>query len=129
MSGLRIAMLALDAFVAVTAIGGGIALVTGLEEGRFPLDYLKGTPFKSFVGPGLILAVCVGGGAALAIAATIVDAEVGAIVSIIAGAMLTGYVAVEIAILNQPSWTTTEAVYIALGLAMIALGALVLTVG
>jgi hypothetical protein len=129
MSGPRIAMLALDGFVALTAIGGGIALLAGLEAERFPLDYLKGTPFKSFVGPGLLLAVFVGGSAALAVAATIVGAEVGAIFSIGAGAILVGYVAIEIAILNQPSWTKTEAFYIAIGAAIGALGALVLVVG
>lgn len=128
MSGAQIALLVLDAFVALTAIGGGVALATELEGERFPLDYLKGTPFRSFVAPGLILAGAVGGCAALAGAATIADAERGAILSIAAGAILIGYITVEIAILNQPSWTKTEAFYLAVGLAMAGLGVLELMV-
>jgi hypothetical protein len=50
-----------DVFVALTALGGGIALATGLEADRFPLDWLRGTPFRNYVIPGLILAGVVGG--------------------------------------------------------------------
>jgi hypothetical protein len=35
-NGVRIALMAIDGFVALTAIGGGIALATGLEAKRFP---------------------------------------------------------------------------------------------
>jgi hypothetical protein len=128
MSVLRIALLVLDAFVALTAIGGGLALASGVEGKRFPLEYLRGTPFTSFVVPGLILAVALGGSADVASAATIVDAELGAMLSICAGVILVGYIAVEIAILDQPSWTRAEAFYLTVGLAMLGPGALELTV-
>jgi hypothetical protein len=51
----RRALIALQLFVLVTAIGGGIALGAGLEGGRFPLSWLAGTPFADYAGPGLIL--------------------------------------------------------------------------
>lgn len=65
-SGGSVVLLTLDAFVALTALGGGVALVAGLEEGRFPLEWLRGTPFTSYTLPGLLLAALVGGSAAVA---------------------------------------------------------------
>lgn len=44
-----VALFVVDAFVALTAVGGGIALVDGLERGRFSLEMLRGTPFGSYV--------------------------------------------------------------------------------
>ncbi len=60
------ALVGLSGFTALTAIGGGLALATGAEGGRFPIELLRETPFSSYVAPGLILAGVVGGTAALA---------------------------------------------------------------
>jgi uncharacterized membrane protein YeiH len=49
---------------ALTAIGGGIALATGVD--KLPAEWLKGTPFRSYLYPGIILTVVVGGSAAAA---------------------------------------------------------------
>jgi hypothetical protein len=65
--GIRIALLIVQAFVALTAVVGGAALVIGSLDAEFstivnpPLEYLAGSPFDSHVIPGLILAVMVGG--------------------------------------------------------------------
>ncbi|HZU18740.1 MAG TPA: hypothetical protein VFD01_19340 [Candidatus Dormibacteraeota bacterium] len=40
--------MALNGLVALTAIGGGIAFVTGLEADRLPTSLLDGTPFISY---------------------------------------------------------------------------------
>lgn len=121
---LRAALFMIDLFVALTAIGGGIALVTGLESSeRVPLEWLRGTPFQSYVIPGLILAVVVGGSAAIAALATYRGLNAGGAASILAGVLLMGFIAVEVAILNQPTrWTGTEVVYFITGLAMLLLG-------
>lgn len=122
----HIALVVLDLFVAVTAIGGGIALVTGLEGDRFSPAILRNTPFRGFVGPGLILAIAVGGSAAVATALTITDRETGAVVSILAGAILMGFIAIEARILaDQDGWSKTEIVYFVTGLLMAVLGAVV----
>ena len=127
MSGLEIATLALDAFVAVTAIGGGIVLAAGLEGERFPSEWLRRTPFDSYLVPGLILAGAVGGSAALAAAAILSDGTAGALASLAAAAILAGYVAVETSILDQPqTWTPTEAFYLAVAAAIAALALLAL---
>ena len=55
-NGIRIALFIVDVFVALTAVGGGIARVAGLENERFPIEMLSGTLFGSYTIPGLILA-------------------------------------------------------------------------
>ncbi len=42
---IRILISLLTGFVALTAIGGGIAMLVGAEAERFPLEWLQGTPF------------------------------------------------------------------------------------
>jgi hypothetical protein len=53
----RVVLVILDAVVGVTAVGGGIALAAGLEDGRHPAGWPKGTPFSSYLIPGLIRAL------------------------------------------------------------------------
>ena len=120
----RIAHFAADAFAGLTAVGGGIALATGLEGDRFPPEYLEGTPFGSYVVPGLILAGAVGGSATLAAIATLRGKETGGLVSVLAGAILMGWIVGELLILNQPAWTWIELFYFVLGSLMVALGLL-----
>jgi hypothetical protein len=74
----RIALGIVTAFVALTALWGGIALLLGtyqhgvlMEAGtgaRFPVDWLRGTPFGVYTVPALILAISVGGSALAATA-------------------------------------------------------------
>ena len=116
-------MVVVDAFVALTAIGGGIALATGLEGERFPKEWLEGTPFTTYVIPGLILAIVVGGSATVAVFLTVVSQHAGGAASIVAGAAMVGFIVVELIILNDDErWTWTEVVYIIAGLLMLGLG-------
>ncbi|MFC5501327.1 hypothetical protein ACFPJ4_03620 [Lysinimonas soli] len=63
----RVFLLIALGFVGVTAVAGGAALVLGSAIPGFaagiaiPLSYLDGSPFDSYVGPGVILAVVLGG--------------------------------------------------------------------
>jgi len=123
---MRVALFVVDLFVALTAIGGGIALEAGLEEGRFPPEMLRGTPFGGYVIPGLILAVLVGGSAAVAAAATLLSPQIGGLVSIVAGVVTMGWIVGEILLLKQPSAPTwSEVFYFTLGLVMAVLGLMV----
>jgi hypothetical protein len=117
----QVVLIVLDAVVGVTAVWGGVALAAGFEGERYPVEWLKGTPFSSYLVPGLILAVVVGGSAAAAAVLTATTPGTGAWVSALAGVMLMGQIAGEIRLLKQPiSWI--EVVYFAIGSAMAALG-------
>lgn len=121
----RAALFVIDVFVVLTAVGGGIALVAGLEGGRFPPEMLRGTPFGSYVVPGLMLAVVVGGSAAVAAATTLLSSTAGGLTSMLAGVVMMGWIVGEVLLFNQPSWTWIEVFYFALGLAMVVLGLMV----
>ncbi|MES1169136.1 MAG: hypothetical protein ABUL47_00430, partial [Leifsonia sp.] len=60
-----VALLILEAFMAVSAFAGGIALVVGSIWPSWalgiPVSYLQGSPFDSYLVPGLILAIVLGG--------------------------------------------------------------------
>lgn len=122
--GARVTLFAVDAFAAMTAVGGGILVATGLD--RLPAAWLAGTLFSSYLIPGLILAVVVGGSAAAATVATVRNPEAGALASLLAGVIMLGWIVGEVLILNQPSRPTwIEVVYFAVGLVMAVLGLMV----
>lgn len=122
----RVALTVLDGFAALSAVGGGIAVASGVD--KFPPEWLSGSPFDGYLVPGLILAVAVGGSATIAAVAVVQNLRPGPLLSVAAGAIMIGWMAGEVAILNQNSAATsprspTEAVNLVVGVAMVALGA------
>jgi hypothetical protein len=55
----RIALIILTSFLAISAMGGGFALFMGINAP--PVSLLAGTPFTSYLVPGLCLFFLVGG--------------------------------------------------------------------
>ena len=123
----RVALVLVDAFVALAAVGGGLALVFGMEAARFPLSWLDGTPFADYTIPGLILTVVVGGSAAAATVVTLRGAHQGGRASVVAGAILVAWIVGEILVFTGDGEviSPTEVFFTGAGIAMIALGALV----
>lgn len=118
---LRITLFVVNVFAAVTAVAGGLALAFGLDT--FPASWLSGTPFTSYLIPGLMLTIVVGGSAAIAVAAIFLSPDGGARSSLVAGVIMMGWIVGETIILNQPSRPSwTEIIYFAVGLAMAGLG-------
>jgi hypothetical protein len=109
-------------FVALTAMFGGLTLALGFD--KFPADWLNGTLFRSYLIPALILAVLVGGSATAAAVAALRRASTGALVSMLAGAILLCWLAGERLILPSrafvPVFWWLEAIYVAAGLLMVA---------
>lgn len=121
--GMRVALVVLGGFTTVTATGGGLALAADIERSRLPIELLLGTPFSSYLVPGLTLAVAVGGSAAAATAATLCSRWLGPRLFTLAGAILVGWIVGEVIILQAPqarSWM--EAAYLLVGLSMAGLG-------
>jgi hypothetical protein len=63
----RTTLLAVEAFVALTAFAGGIALMLGALIPDLsvvitpPTEYLENSPFSSYLVPGMVLALVLGG--------------------------------------------------------------------
>jgi hypothetical protein len=121
----RIAIGVPEAFIALLAIGGGIALLAGTYKdgilmeaggrGQFPLEWLQNTPFSDYTIPALVLAIGVGGSSLIAAVTVFTGREVGVLASVVAGLMMAVYIIVEVVMLKQGvSWI--EGLYFGLGL-------------
>lgn len=121
----RTAIGVLEAFIALSAIGGGIVLLGGTYQngvlieaggrGLFPLEWLLNTPFSDYTIPALILAIGVGGSSFVAAVLVFIGREVAVLASIVAGLIMAGYIVGEVMMLRQGiSWI--EGMYFGLGL-------------
>jgi hypothetical protein len=119
----RTAIGLLTGFSALTAIGGGVALLMGFEADRIPLKWVQGTPFTNYTIPALLLAVVVGGSSAVACVTVMKGHRLGMVASMLSGLIMAGYISIEVAILQQvpPGPTLTEYIYFGLGLVVFGL--------
>ena len=120
---IRITIGILTGFIALTAIGGGVALLVGAEDERFPLAWLEGTPFKSYTIPALLLAVVVGGSALAACMTIFINFDLGLLAAVLSGLLLIGYITIEVMILKQipPGPTVIEYLYFGLGSSIVVI--------
>jgi len=117
----RIALVVVNLFAAVSAIVGAIGLLVGFMD--IPLSELTGTPFADFTVPALLLGIVVGGSALVAaIIALFGPRRFEALASAAAGCIMVGWMAVEIAMVGLDIWV--QAAYFVVGLVMIGLAGL-----
>jgi hypothetical protein len=125
---IRIALLVIAAFIATSAIEGGVAVLGGVVFGyKLPLAWLAGTPFGDYTIPGLALAIVVGGSALIAAATVFIHREWAVLVSQLAGLMMVGFLIVEIVSIDSklgnalPTALAVQLFYFVLGLALFGL--------
>lgn len=109
------------AFLAVTAVAGGAALLTGdIAPGP---ELLAGSPFNSYLIPGLSLLVLVGGSALVAAFLLLVRHPFGTAASAVAGVMIMGFEIVEVLAIGSPAGLARnlQLFYFTLGLLIAAL--------
>lgn len=105
-------LVAFAMFGALSAVGGAVLAVAANGAG-VPLAYLAHSPFSSYVVPGLILGVVVGG-TQLAAAVTLLAKRPMALpMSAVAGFGMMIWILVEIAIIRHYSWL--QGAYFSLG--------------
>ncbi|WP_205814208.1 hypothetical protein [Microbacterium sp. K24] len=104
-------------FGAVSALAGGILGVVANGAG-VPLAHLDGTPFASYLIPGLILGVVVGGTQGAAAFLSHRRLPWGLLAAAVAGFGMTIWIFVEVAVVGY-SWL--QSIYLALGLGELAL--------
>lgn len=129
--GIRLTLLILQAFVALTAFAGGVALVIGSLDASFstvlnpPPEYLAGSPFDSYVIPGLVLAAVIGGGHAFAFVQ--LERRMPRALFVAAAAGFATLIWIFVQMVYIP-FSVLQAVYFAVGLAEIGLVLLLLDV-
>lgn len=119
--GIRITLIVVDLFAAVSAIVGAIGLLVGFMD--IPVSVLNGTPFTDFTVPALLLGIVVGGGALVAAAIALFGPRrFEALASAGAGCVMVGWMTIEVAMIGLDTWV--QAAYFVVGLLMIGLAAL-----
>ena len=121
----RIALSVAAWFNLASALFGMVGLTVGGGLG-IPLEWLEGSPFRSYFWPGVILGVVVGGAQALALVAQYRRYRLAWGMHAAAGLVMMIWIFVEIAIMLV--WSPLHGIYFATGLlqtvlAVLALGA------
>ncbi len=112
---LRIILIVLNTFLALTAAGGGIGLITGLNAP--PVEQLGGSIFKDFTVPGLSLLMIVGGGATLATVLLVQRNRFAILCSLAAGIAIMFFEFVEVLVIGSPAGVARalQIIYFGLG--------------
>jgi len=118
---LRRLLMVLTLFNGASAIGGSIALLVWRRGNDFlPIELVEHTPFKSFLVPGLLLAVVVGGSSFACAVLAWRRSRAALDATILAGGALTVWIVVETATMRGFHWL--HALYGALGVGILGLG-------
>jgi hypothetical protein len=97
------ALVVVSVFNALSAIGGGIAILA-TDGAGMPDSFLEQGPFTSFVVPGLILLLVVGGTQTLSAVLLILRKESSLLWTSVAGVGMVIWIFVEIGIIAGFSW-------------------------
>jgi hypothetical protein len=105
-------LVALALFGALSSIAGAV-LGVAANGGGVPLEHLANSPFSSYVVPGLILGIVVGGTQLAAAIALLARRRIALLLAAVAGFGMLIWIFAELAIIRQYSWL--QAAYFSLG--------------
>jgi hypothetical protein len=105
-------LVALALFGALSSIAGAV-LGVAANGGGVPLEHLANGPFSSYVVPGLILGIVVGGTQLAAAIALLARRRIALLLAAVAGFGMLIWIFAELAIIRQYSWL--QAAYFSLG--------------
>ncbi|HRO43816.1 MAG TPA: hypothetical protein PL009_13345 [Flavipsychrobacter sp.] len=103
--------------VAVNAFAGGYYGLVGAKN--VPIEWLMGSPFKSYFIPSLILFTIVGGSSLVAAIAVLIKRKWAKTASIFAGLIMLIWIGAQLSIIGYVSWL--QPAILACGVATIAL--------
>lgn len=114
----RYALGALLAFLAFNAFGGGVYGMAG--AGGVPTEWLAGSPFGTYFVPGLVLFAVVGGACMAASILVFAGGHRANLVAISAAAVVSTWIATQIAVIGVVSWLQPATLAAALLVAVLA---------
>lgn len=121
-----VASLVLEVVLSIGALGGGLVLIVAPrgEIMPLPLSALAGSPFETYLGPGLMLFTVLGLGPLIAARLAWIRHPLAPVGALIVGAALLSWIAVEIAIIGYSNGPPLQAIYLLLGtvITAVALG-------
>lgn len=117
----RGALIMMELLMGISAIGGGIALLTGAMDAWIPAAWLAGSPFATLRVPAMALIVLVGASNLVAALLLIARHKYGAIASVVAGTCLIGFEIVETATIGLRMWLQPFCFAIGVAILLLAL--------
>ena len=120
---IRMLLLIVAGFSALSAIAGMLGLTLGGGMG-IPLEWIEGSPFDSYLWPGIILGLVVGGVQVLALVAQCRRYALAPGLHAAAGLVMMIWIFVEIAIMLV--WSPLHGIYFVTGLVQVVLAVLAL---
>ncbi len=113
---------ALEVLLAIGALGGGLVLVVAPrgEIMPLPLSALAGSPFDTYLVPGLILFTVLGIGPLFAAALAWRGHPLAPFAGFVVGTALLTWIGVEIAIIGYSNEPPLQAIYLVIGIAITA---------
>lgn len=102
MKAVQISLGVLLAFVALNAFGGGYYGMSGAKD--VPLEWLEGSPFKSYFFPSLFLFVVLGGFSLYSSIAVFRNWKYARITALLCGILMLSWIGVQVAIIGYISW-------------------------
>ena len=117
LSRLAKASIALEMLLGIGALGGGLVLIVAPRGEIIPLPVsaLAGSPFETYLGPGLILFVLLGIGPLVAARLAWLRHPLAPVAAFVVGVALLIWVAVQIAIINYSNEPPLQAIYLVMG--------------
>lgn len=121
---LRVVLIGLSGFLAVSSIPGGVALLAGLNAP--PVEMLAGSIFSSYLLPGLVLLLIVGGSALLSTVLLVRRSRLASASAVFAGAIVMTYEFVEVLAIGSPPGLALalQVLYFSNGIALVCVGLL-----
>ncbi len=109
--------MALEILLAIGALGGGLVLIVAPrgEIMPLPLAALAGSPFETYLWPGVILGTVLGLGPLVAARLAWNRHRLAPVAAFVVGVALQIWVAVEIAIIGYSDEPPLQAIYLVLG--------------
>jgi len=114
---IRIALIVLEILTGVAALGGGIYAFGGAPG--VSREWLKNSPFKTYLVPGLTLFFVVGGSMLTAAGLLLAEVGVARTVSLEAGIVLLAWIAAQVSVVGYRSWL--QPVFGVVGMAVVVL--------
>ncbi len=118
--------LVLEVVLSIGALAGGLVLIVAPrgEIMPLPLSALAGSPFETYLGPGLILFTVLGLGPLIAARLAWIRHPLAPVAAFVVGAALLIWIGVEIAIVGYSNEPPLQATYLVLGalITAVALG-------
>jgi hypothetical protein len=123
-SGIARLVAVLETFLGLGAMAGGAALMVAPDGHLLGMTtrLLAGSPFHSYLVPGIVLFTLIGVGPVLAAATTLWRLRIAPQAAVAVGVLLIGWIAVEMVVLAGPG-SLAWAFYLVLGTSIAVLGA------